>query len=79
MPFIKMTWPWGKLFKEFILGAQNLFFSLFKKKKRERERKRRPLFFKDVGFMQLPKVHLAGSSSSAVDLSFQIFAVLLFF
>lgn len=27
-----MTWPWVKLFKEFILGAQNLFFSLFKKK-----------------------------------------------
>lgn len=33
-----MTWPWGKLFKEFILGAQNLFFSLFKKKKREKEK-----------------------------------------
>ena len=35
MPFIKVTWPWGKLFKEFILGEQNLFFSFLKKKERE--------------------------------------------
>ena len=56
MPFIKMTWPWRKLFKEFILGEQNFFFSFLKKKKKEREREReKPLFFKDVGFMQLPK------------------------
>ena len=70
-----MTWPWRKLFKEFILGEQNLFFSLIQKKKRER----RPLFFKDVGFTQLPKVHLAGSSSSAVDPSFQIFCCFVIF
>ena len=29
--------------------------------------------------MQLPKVHLAGSSSSAVDLSFQIFCCFVIF
>lgn len=53
MPFIKMTWPWGKLFKEFILGEQNLYFFFFKKK-REKEN-RRPLFSQGFGFMQLPK------------------------
>ena len=69
-----MTWPWVKLFKEFILGAQNLFFSLFKKKNREGH-----YFSRMLDLCNCQKFTWLGAHLQLWTYHSRFFAVLLFF
>lgn len=61
-----MTWPWGKLFKECKLGEQKLFFAFWKKKRESH-------YVSTMSDLcSCGKLHLAGSSSAHVELSFPV-------
>ena len=73
-----MTWPWRKLFKEFILGEQNLFFSLIQKKEREREREGH-YFSRMLDLRNCQKFTWLGAHLQLWTHRSRFFAVLLFF